>query len=266
MPKGLHIFALMLALCAVAQGQPAAGGVELFGGLESTKAEHRTRWVFTGDTITKEEDNVYGTVYFLDGYWITCTETTQDLWEYYMHYNNSSFKGDSLPVTDITPAEAMAFADTMSRMLRERWRLPTKEEWLFAFNGGVDNERYTYSGSNNHHFVAWTKTNSGGRPHIVGQLIPNSLRLFDMSGNVEEICSSQGNATVVMGGSYMDDESALADSGKAIGDTTNAGSTTGFRLVRHYPLWVDKYGNRVMRHTDREYYVLGDKEIHVNKP
>ncbi|MDE6106523.1 MAG: formylglycine-generating enzyme family protein, partial [Bacteroidales bacterium] len=48
-----------------------------------------------------------------------------------------------------------------------------------------------YAGSDNLGLVAWYKDNSDGSSHPVGQKVPNSLGLYDMSGNVMEWCSDE---------------------------------------------------------------------------
>lgn len=67
-------------------------------------------------------------------------------------------------------------------------RLPTEAEWEFAAKGGK-NENFTYSGSNTASTVAWFYDNSTQTNKEVGQKTPNSLGLYDMSGNVYQWCS-----------------------------------------------------------------------------
>ncbi len=68
------------------------------------------------------------------------------------------------------------------------YRLPTEAEWHFAARGGNASLGYAYAGSNTVNDVAWSDDNSLGSTHQVGTLDQNELGLYDMSGNVWELC------------------------------------------------------------------------------
>jgi formylglycine-generating enzyme required for sulfatase activity len=68
------------------------------------------------------------------------------------------------------------------------YRLPTEAEWEFAARGGNNSKGYLYSGSNNIDSVAWYAENSIEKIYPIGKKQPNELGIFDMSGNVEELC------------------------------------------------------------------------------
>ena len=69
------------------------------------------------------------------------------------------------------------------------YRLPTEAQWEYAAKGGNGSPgNYTYSGSNDVDSVGWYESNSGSKTHEVGKKAPNSLGLYDMSGNVCEWC------------------------------------------------------------------------------
>ncbi|AUP80786.1 SUMF1/EgtB/PvdO family nonheme iron enzyme [Flavivirga eckloniae] len=65
------------------------------------------------------------------------------------------------------------------------YRLPSEAEWEFAALGGNHSNGYTYSGSNNLDDVAVRGAISTAP---VGSLSANELEIYDMSGNVAEIC------------------------------------------------------------------------------
>lgn len=65
-------------------------------------------------------------------------------------------------------------------------RLPTEAEWEYAAKGGSKSKGFRYSGSDNPIEIGWVRENSDSSFHVVGQLKPNELGLYDMTGNVSE--------------------------------------------------------------------------------
>ena len=146
-------------------------------------------------------------------YYIGKYEVTQALWKAVMGKNPSYFKGDNLPVENVSWDDCQEFISKLNRITGKTFRLPTEAEWEYAARGGNKSRGYQYSGSNNLSDVAWFRGNSGGKPHAVGTKQPNELGIYDMSGNVDEWCqdwywygayssSSQVNPTGANSGSY----------------------------------------------------------------
>ena len=117
-------------------------------------------------------------------------------------------------------------------------RLPTEAEWEYAALGGILTNNYIYAGSDNAEEVAWFTDNSEGSIHNVGELKPNELGLFDMSGNAMEWVNDNygknyyGNSMVYVnpqGGSRLKYKVSR-------GGAWNRGSTLA-SVKKRYPLY-----------------------------
>ena len=124
----------------------------------------------------------------VSSFYIGQTEVTQSLWEAVMGSNPSHFKGDSLPVEQVSWDDCQAFISKLNQLTGRTFRLPTEAEWEYAARGGSRSRGYKYSGSNYVRHVAWFNDNSGTKEQAVGTRDPNELGLYDMSGNVWEWC------------------------------------------------------------------------------
>lgn len=126
----------------------------------------------------------------VETFYIARLETTRELWADLMGGDVPSDSSDCAQGSVsfntamlLVNAANNAFADKMPQ--GSSFDLPTEEQWEYAARGGRNNDTFAFAGSNDSHDVAvW-----GGATEIPGpvaSLKPNSLGLFDMSGNARE--------------------------------------------------------------------------------
>lgn len=122
-------------------------------------------------------------------YYIGKFEVTQAQWIAVMEYNPSVWTGDDLPVHMVSYTMCQQFIAALNEHTGMTFSMPTEAQWEFAARGGNKSEGYMYSGSNDLKEVGWfldPESTEEGSMHPCGQLKPNELGIYDMSGNAQE--------------------------------------------------------------------------------
>ncbi len=171
---------------------------------------------FNHPQIKKEE----GTEVYVSTFRIGKFEVTQKEFEEIMEYNPSVSVCATCPVNNVDYYEAWYYCYMLSEKTGKKYRLPTEAEWEWAAMGGAIGSAKLLNGFGDKTKFAWYAKNSKGIIHPVGLLEPNSLGIYDMLGNAEEITGdlynryyyvantnnpkglSKGRKCVVKGGCY----------------------------------------------------------------
>jgi formylglycine-generating enzyme len=199
-------------------------------------------------------------------YKVLTTEVTQKLYKEVMGENPSYYKGDDLPVENVSWYDAIYFCNKLSlsknlepvysvngetdvtawnytphkdnsingeitqNTSATGYRLPTLQEWQYAAKGG---ENYTWAGSDNLDEVGWYDDNSDNKTHPVAQKKPNGYGLYDMSGNVRERVwdSNDFGLRYSCGGCYFSSGSYCVVGNRCYGSANGRDGNIGFRLV-----------------------------------
>jgi formylglycine-generating enzyme required for sulfatase activity len=171
--------------------------LDLIAGATDDRIEtrQRLRWVPPGEFVMGSPGNEEGraaaegqlrTVELTRGYWIADTACTQGLWRAVMHdrdQRNWLPRLDGLPVVGVSPGMAQAFVAVLQDELwGARVQLPSEAEWECACRAGT---RAAFALP-----VATRETinvESAARVEV-GSRPPNAWGLYEMHGNVGEIC------------------------------------------------------------------------------
>ena len=178
-------------------------------------------------------------------------EVTQALWKAVMDGKNpSKFKGDDLPVENVSWNDAKEFCQKLSQITGKRYSLPSEAEWEYA-------SRSKTKGTYPSHLtgMAWYSSNSGGKTQPVGKKLPNAFELYDMHGNVWEWCEDvwhksysgqssdppsdgrawltggEQNFRALRGGSWNNDLQGVRSAFRVRGAPGVRGPHIGFRVV-----------------------------------
>ena len=187
----------------------------------------------------------------LAGFSLNRTEVTQGEWEAVMGNNPSSYEDCSIcPVESVSWTDVQAFLDTLNRLSGYTYHLPSEAQWEYAARAG--DTTLIYAGSNFLDSVGWFE-NPTGNPAFVASRNPNAWGLFDMSGNVAELCAdyfyphydgapgddspwidaqNPTDLRPLRGGSFLDSEGSCRISARTGVNKDIADKFIGFRLAR----------------------------------
>lgn len=167
-------------------------------------------------------------------------------------WQNPGFaQSDRHPVVCVSWNDAQAYAEWLSGKTGRAHRFPTEAEWEYAARGGGRKQKW--AGTDHEADLgayAWFADSGEGLPQPVGRKKPNSLGLYDMSGNVWEFVQdwydenhyrqaarenpggpARGEYKVIRGGSSRSPASALRTAKRYWDRPDYRSPNDGFRLV-----------------------------------
>ena len=147
---------------------------------------------FMGTNKGNDRERPRHRVSFQTGFWMSKYEITQAQWLLYMGNNPSHFQsaGPNAPVENVNWFEIQEFIFRMNQKNIHifEYRLPTEVEWEYACRAG--SKTRFYWGDRPDPSYCWLHENSNHRTHEIGKTQPNSWGLYDMIGNVAELCEN----------------------------------------------------------------------------
>ena len=175
-------------------------------------------------------------------------EVTQEQWQAVMGSNPSSVKGARLPVTNVSWNDCQDFIMKLNARRNGFYRLLTEAEWEYACRAGTSTA-YSYGDTITKGDANWGAKQVAESIKGVENYKPNSFGLFDMHGNVWELCedwfgdyptgavtdpkgAAMGDRRVLRGGSFNNLVSGARSSNR--NGLTPAGRSynDGFRLAK----------------------------------
>jgi len=193
----------------------------------------------------------------VDDFYIGKYEVTQGQWQSVMGNNPSFFKncGEKCPVEQVSWNDIQEFITKLNTKTGKKYRLLTEAEWEYAARSGGKKEKYAGTSSDVElGKYAWYTANYAGSIHPSGQKQPNSLGLYDMTGNAWEWCQDwygekyysqsprknptgppSGTRRVLRGGAWLFEPAGIRAATRYGLTPESRGDLYGFRLSLSVP-------------------------------
>lgn len=194
----------------------------------------------------------------LPNFFMSKYPVTQEQYKVITGANPSMFKGDQLPVENVSWNNAVSFCEELAIKTGKSYTLPSETQWEYACRAGTGTAFY-FGDSINSDLVNYNGNYSYGLVHkqkfrqktlAVGSLMPNAYGLYDMHGNVYEWClddwhsnyngapdnqnpwfSRSSRWKVVRGGSWNTSPQDCRSTSRSLHMADSAYGDIGFRLV-----------------------------------
>ncbi len=264
----------------------------LWAAFEVGRVEVRMRWIPPGrfwmgspesETPRYANEGPQHLVTWTCGFWMGEFPVTQDLWQGVTGENPSYFKSDRRPVEQVSWEDCQEFVSKLNQTRSGlALRLPSEAEWEYACRAGTQTATYSgipeilakynapmldaiawYGGNCTHGFDLEKGSNMSGwegrqysgaigGTRSVGLKQPNAWGMYDMLGNVNELCADRlglhpeygietqvdplpadsGSFSVVRGGSWDDSADCIRAAFRRSVNLSEHLDYVGFRLAR----------------------------------
>lgn len=221
-------------------------------------------------TFTVYSETTPKTIRISHPFWLGVFEVTQGQYELVMgeRYNRSVHKRaptdnnmhEHRPVENVTYSEANEFLEKLSKKTSLSFNLPTEAQWEYAATDSInwsanyaacyrDNHQLRHNSPTSFYYYQYGFFTNAH--NAVGGYVPTRRGLFDMRGNVRELCRdyyeiypyvggtcdplgpAEGTQRVCRGGSWNDSESSC-DVDSRVAMTTDKDEYTGFRACAFF--------------------------------
>lgn len=231
------------------------------------QATARLRWINPGEFLMGSPASEPGrlaremlhSVTITRGFWLADTACTQLLWQEVMGQNPAKFKGESLPVEQISWKDTGVFLSVLNGANPTlRLRLPTEAEWEYACRAGtktpfwcgetISPDFANYNGA--HPYEGAPKGAFRNKTVAVRSMPPNGFGLYEMHGNTWEWCQDyfaeclghepvtdpkgppEGEFRLMRGGCWYDHAHTLRSASRDTGREILRVYFLGFRFAR----------------------------------
>ncbi len=194
------------------------------------------------EEIDRKDDEQQQEVEIKEDFWIGRYEVTQAQYKAVMDSTPSSFKGDKLPVEQVSWNDATKFCEKLSELVKKKVTLPTEPQWEYCCRAGTKTPYHFGSALNgdlancNGNVPYGTETLGRylEKTTEVGSYPPNAWGLYDMHGNLKEWClgwhRNDLKNRVLRGGSWSTNSRRCRAAERVQGMQTLRHNDNGFRV------------------------------------